>query len=124
MINEKTNYKDKHPIIEKEVVDRRINNLECSEYNRQEMIKKMYRTQKTLDYKKTKRPALTNLNEDEEEMTSLNACSRVIFNNKRSIDVSPDDQYTQFETHNKREFSPKYIDLAKFKRFYKRKNQF
>jgi hypothetical protein len=35
-------------------------------------------------------PKLTNLNEDEEDYSNLNDCNRVIYNNVRSLDVSPD----------------------------------
>jgi hypothetical protein len=66
-------------------------------------------------------PALTNLNEDDEDFNYINACARVMHYNIRSSDSSPE---KHFETHNQREFSPKQVDISKFKRFFKRKNQF
>ena len=67
----------------------------------------MYKTQRVLEFKKKFEPQPTNLNEDEEEMSNINAAARVIFNNKKSIDYSPE-KYPQFQTHNQSEFSPKF----------------
>ena len=74
------------------------------------------------DTRKNFLPNPTNLNEDEEEMIQHNAASRAIYVDKMNGQAY--NLQNRFETHNNREYSPKFHDTIKFKKYHKRKNQF
>ena len=91
--------------MDKEEFIRKLHTRDCSDYNRQKISENMHQTQQVFNTKKNFLPNPTNLNEDEEELSNLNACARTIYVDK--MNGSSFNKSHRFETHNKREYSPK-----------------
>ena len=55
-------------------------------------------------------------------MEHTNACARTIYVDK--MNGASFNNSNRFETHNASQYSPKFNDITKFKKYHKRKNQF
>jgi hypothetical protein len=107
--------------LDKDVYVRKVNNRDCSEFNRQQMLQKIKTRKQEFQQRINLDPPMTYVGqqpESEEDLTYLNNCARLIYANQ------PSGSFDRFETSNKKEYYKKQVDLSKFKKFYKRKNQF